>query len=518
MKRLTGMITALLILIGVFGSNTYAATKTVDVILEEDCEKCVFSIVWENADQTAEVEVISPTGQKFGKTETPEQTTISDGGIYIHAGYAQAGTWKVVITGEKLGRVDVSAGELPGAMNIDRFEVDADGEGEGLSYRAVWSVSDSAVDLNVEIYADQNSQGFDGTRVASFQSTPAGEGTFQLSNLDNGYYFFYIKVYDRIGAFSYRYADKAIAYENAGSPEKLEDVTAYCLNGDVYISWEGDNDTYKVMLFSAATNELLFEEEIRGNSCVLAFPEGHEEVLAGVASYDRNRLGKFDFHKVSAKSLPEASVVYPEENVTNQTAIFAEVAFDQEYHVSATLNQDLLLENGDRAGKYQISLKEGNNDIVFMVSDDEGNMRTFLKTIYLDSIPPQLAIKHDINKVRTGDSHIYIEGYTEAGAVLYCNDEPVELVNNYFSLRYDLSLGRNEIVISAKDVAGNEALYSAEVNRTILTGSSLRWIIIGIIGVVLLLLEMIFLVKGVKRRKNESKDESSENNRNSGNS
>ena len=516
MKRLTGMIIALLILVGAFGSNAYAATKTVDVILDEDCEKCVFSVVWENADQAAEVEVISPTGQKFGKIETPDQTTISDGGIYIHAGYAQAGTWKVVITGEKLGRVDISAGELPGAMNIDRFEVGADGEGEG--YKAVWRVSDSVEDLYVEIYADLNSQGFDGTRVASYQSAPAGEGVFQLSNLDNSYYFFYIKVYDRMGAFSYKYADKAIAYENAGSPEKLENVTAYCLNGDVYISWEGDNDTYKVMLYSAATNELLFEEEIRDNSCVLAFPEGHEEVLAAVASYDRNRLGKFDMYKVSGKSLPEVSVVYPEENVTNQAAIFAEVAFDQKYQVSATLNQELLLKNGDRAGKYQINLNEGNNDIVFMVSDDEGNMRTFLKTIYLDSVPPQLAIKHDINKIRTGDSYIYVEGYTEAGAVLYCNDEPVELVNNYFSLRHDLSLGKNEIVISAKDVAGNEARYSAEVQRTIFTASTLRWIIIGIIGVVLLLLEIIFLVKGVKRRKNEPKKESNENNGNSGNS
>ncbi len=501
MKKLIGAILSILILAAALKTVALAASKPVDINLGENLQNCVFTIQWENTEQTAEVEIVSPSGDKFGTLVTPDRVTVSEGRLYINVGNASAGKWIVNITAQKLGKVDIWAGELPGSMTIDLFKVEVLPDS---GYRAVWNVSDCPEDIYVEIYADKDIEGYDGEKVVYTASEPTGETTFQLSSLENGTYFFYIKVFIREGLFSYAYNDTPFKYEDPYSPEKLSRVQAGLLNGDVYLSWEGSGSTYKVMLFSADTKELIFEETTQDSSLVLPMPKGADEVLAGVASYDGNRLGKYDLYKVNSRNLPEATVAYPSESATNQTVVFADVAFTGDYSISAILNGELLLEKGDEPGKYQINLREGDNTIVFLVSDDDGNTRTFLKEIYLDSTPPQLAVNKDINHSSTGDSYIIIEGYTEAGALLYCNDQPVELVNNYFSFKTELALGKNNIVISAKDVAGNETRYSAAVRRVFLTGTTLRWIVLGLVGLALAVLEIVILLKGIKRRKHES--------------
>jgi hypothetical protein len=501
MRKIAGVLLSSLILLLILTTVALGASKPVELQITEEIKNCVFTIEWENTQQKAQVEIVSPTGEKFGTELTPERTTVMEGAIYINVGTAPAGTWVVNITAEKLGKVDIWASELPGSMNIDAFKVEKQSDG---SYKATWSVSDCPENIQAEIYADRDRSGYDGVLVARTGSNSSGETTFWLNNLENGPYYFCIKVFLYQGPFSYAYAKEAVIYEDPYSPEKLQNVQAGLLNEDVYISWEGNARQYKVMLYAADTMELLAEDITQENSILLAFPKDVSEVLAGVASYDYERLGKFDLYKISNTNPLVAEVVYPSESVTNQSSIFADVTFSGDYNVSATLNDVIMLDNGDGPGKYRINLEEGDNTIVFVISDNKGNMRTYLKEIYMDSTPPQLAVYKDVNKSRTGDSTILLEGYTEEGAALYCNNQPVELVNNYFSITVNLSLGKNQITLSAKDIAGNESLYTAEVTRILFTGSILRWIILGLVGLALVILETVVLVKGVKRRKNES--------------
>lgn len=499
MKKWLGLM-VILIVIALFEVVSLAGTAMVDLAISESMKNCVFTIAWENADQKAEIEILSPTGNTFGTLISQERTTISEGRAYINVGNAEQGTWKVTITGEKLGRVSVSAGELPGAMTIDRFEVQTAQDG----YRAIWNVSDCPEDITVEIFADRDSDGYDGQRVAYLSAQPTGEATFQLPHMENGYYFYYIKVSIPQGLFSYAYTDTAILYENPNSPDKLANVQAGVLNGDVFLSWEGEQKEFKVMLFAPDTHELLLEETTRDHNLVLPMPKNYTEVLAGVASYEGGRLGRFDLFPVSGASLPDAQVVYPEANMTNETALFAQVSFTGPYTVSATLNGELLLDKSPEAGKYQIDLKEGDNTIIFIISDDKGNMRSFMKELYLDSTAPQLALARDIQNTQTGDPFIYLEGYTEAGVQLTVNGNPVELAGSYFSHKYELKTGKNEIVISAKDGAGNESRYSAVVRRALLTSKTINLIIIGAVALLILVVEIVVLIRGAKRRKHES--------------
>lgn len=47
-----------------------------------------------------------------------------------------------------------------------------------------------------------------------------------------------------------------------------------------------------------------------------------------------------------------------------------------------------------------------------------------------------------------------MNGYTEAGAVLTLNGEPVELTQNYFNKKITLAGGENTITLIAEDAVG----------------------------------------------------------------
>jgi hypothetical protein len=413
MKK-TIVFTAMIIIFALLiSTGVYAKTETIEIVFDTQMNNCIFTVVWDNEEQRADVEIISPEGKKFGNLLTPGQTTEREGAVYVNVGTAPAGTWKVTITGEALGKVDIFAGELPGAMEIEIFNVEKNENG----YDASWSISNAMDDLYIDIYADTDDEGYDGTKVATFTASQVSEGSFSVHNLDNGHYFYYMKAYDKTGVFDYKYTQKAILHEKAGSFDKLMHVKAFLVNGDIFITWEGADEQYRVMLFDVDTLKMLADEITTDNSFIIAFPEGRSEVFAAVASYRRNATGKYDLYKVSNKSLPIADVVFPQESVTNKTIVFADITMDGEYTVSATLNEELLLEESTQTGKYQISLKEGDNSIIFIITDADGNKRTFLKEIYLDSKPPQLALYSDINGFRTSESYVYIEAVCYKGRI-----------------------------------------------------------------------------------------------------
>ena len=158
-----------------------------------------------------------------------------------------------------------------------------------------------------------------------------------------------------------------------------------------------------------------------------------------------------------------------------------------------------MLEGATAQGAYSVELDEGDNTIVFLVSDSDGNTASFVKELYLDSVAPQLSMSKNLDGVTVNEDYIYVEGYTEAGASLTCNSQPVELVGNYFSYRQPLSFGSNEIQVVATDIAGNETRYTASVRRPFLSSDLLKWIILAAAAAALILIETILLVKGKRR-------------------
>ena len=496
MKKVTGVFAAVLLCLMMFRLDAAGATQAIEVQLEEDRSDCIFQIQWQGVASEASVRVTSPGGEIYGTEETPELATVMKGCIYLYIGDASEGSWMVSVAGTGLGSVDVTVGSLPQSMKIDSFTVTENGNG---NYRAAWSVSDCPENATVRIYANTNSDNYDGTEVSGIGRGAAGSLEFSMPDLDSGFYYFYLVVTADSGAFNCRYVEEPYFYNNENRPEKLQSVKAGLLDGDVFLGWEGDADTYQALLFDVDTKEVLFSETTSDHSCLMTFPEGCSKVLAAVASCDNGRLGQYDLYEVSSENTVEAAVTFPEESATNQPVLYADVSFSGNCTVSAVLNGLLMLDAESVQGEYAVNLEEGENTIVFLVTDDRENTAAFVKEIYRDSVAPQLSVKRNLDGISTGDSYIYVEGYTEAGAVLTCNGQEVELTGSYFSYKQHLSYGTNQIQLVARDLAGNETRYTAEVKRPFWSVRYLKWIILAAASIFLLIIETKILRKGKRR-------------------
>ena len=181
----------------------------------------------------------------------------------------------------------------------------------------------------------------------------------------------------------------------------------------------------------------------------------------------------------------------------------ATVTLDTNSTFDAYLGEQKILEGEKESGMYRVNLEDGDNTVSFVVTDGTGNAAEFSKDIYVDTVPPQLSVSEDINGKVVTESNIYLNGYTEAGAVLTLNGEPVELIQNYFNRKITLASGENTITLIAEDAVGNQSVYSATV--TYESGKMVKrifeYIALGGLFLVLLFLYIVVFVKGRKRRK-----------------
>jgi len=495
------LLTIIFTFIGLLQIQIYAqAENVIDVNLTKDCNNCLFKITWENTNKDAFIKILSPSGEAFSVNTTPERITKGDGKIFINVGDAKAGIWKVIIEGDTLGKTVVDAGELPVNVTIDHFLVSQEGD----EFIAEWQTSNWTDNLRIQIYADTHKEGYDGIEVFSTWGKENGEATFTPSILNNGYYYYYICISDESGVFTYAYADSILKYEDMNSYDKLRNVNSCRLNEDIYISWTGESAEYKVLLYDADTMELLKEATTQNTSYVFSMPKDHSNVKAGVAIYLNKQLGQYDLYQLS-NELPTAEVKYPVGDYSNQSTILVPVNFTKSYNVSATINGELVIDSSPTSGDYKVNLTEGENAIIFIVQDDNGNMRTFSKDLYVDLTPPHFALYNDVNNTVTDKTFIYLQGYTEAGATLYCNNAEVDLLNSYFSYKYPLKVGKNEIILSVKDLAGNETKYTAMVMRSFLGSRESIYLVVLLIGLLLGSVYIILFIRGVRGRKNLEK-------------
>lgn len=146
-------------------------------------------------------------------------------------------------------------------------------------------------------------------------------------------------------------------------------------------------------------------------------------------------------------------------------------------------------------------MDEGDNRLSFYVADTAGNIRSFGKDLHVDVTPPQLSILEDLNGQSTAESHVYLEGHTEGGAALTLNGKPVETKNGYFSVRCSLSVGKNRLELLATDAAGNQASYSAVVERPWFSAQILLWVLCIAVAAALLVIYGVLFIRARRRKK-----------------
>lgn len=505
MKRvLLGMIGALFLLWGA-PMNTMAKTEIIEISVAEESVNYVFQIKWENTAQTAKAELTAPDGTVLSSEQAGEADSgayVSEGMIVFSMEKAMSGIWQVAVTGEALGLVQVDGGRLPGSMEIEEFRVESRQD----TLAAVWKVTDAEPGLNFRIYADTDAEGFDGQEIASFSGEAQGEQTINLSSLDTGEYFFYLRVSGSQGIYTKKYAEGTCSVTGSNAAAPLSNVRACMMNGEVFLRWEmaEAGKSYKVMIYDTAAGGLIHEEIVQDTDTFLwTLPQQYKEAEAAVALYDRG-TGRYEKYPVKRSAFPEVEIQFPEADVSNSSTVLVPVTFSGNYKISAALNGSMVMEDQTLSGQYRLDMGEGDNTILFYVQDEQGNLFPYRKELQVDTISPNLSLVGELNGLRTSKRLVYLEGHSEQGARLTVNDQEAVMNNGYFSVPVELKAGKNEITVSAKDAAGNETVYHASVTRSMLAGTGIYLLGIGGIFLLLCIPYSVLFVRGIKNRKKAS--------------
>ncbi len=458
MKRIVSIL-FLLIVVLFLPVSASAETRSMEFDITETIGKdAVFSIKWENSSAKADVELVSPSGKVYSEKKTPGAVDAYEGTTLIYVGKAAKGRWKVKAKGNSIGRLSVDAGELPGSMEIEKFKVKKSGDG----YVADYKITDAPDEMDLEVYADTDSEGADGQLVWSGHGGDKGKISFSMNALPPGEYHLYLMA-SRDSTYSYKYSDDVISWQDTGYTYKVTGVQAGKYNDGYYISWDySEDEDYTVYIWDAGKN-LYNTAEITGTGFYYGeFARKQKKVyLAVIYTGTRCNYRKSEVKKASKA---DAEAVFSiDGDITNQGSIDVQVSYKGK--CSWTVYKDDIQAAGPytEAGNYNISLKDGNNKLYVLVTDQNGNIREFDKELYVDTIAPALSVSEDINKLVTNENYVWLGGYTEAGAELLLNGEKAELEKDYFNIKTELSAGENTLHLVANDKAGNSTEYVAVV-------------------------------------------------------
>jgi len=477
----------------------HAAETEVTIDLDYEYTEAVFYVTWENYEQAGTVTLTSPSGKVYSKDKTPDQVYESNGEAIVNVGKGEEGTWTVKVAGDNMGTVDVTVGELPNSLVISKFAVTQNTDG---SVTADYKITDSPDEIYVEIFADTDSEGFDGTCVYSEYMDKKGTVSFDLDSLSSGEYHFYIRV-SVDGIYQRAYSDGFVSYQNPNDSQKVDGVKGGTYNDGYYISWNAAEDEAYTVLVWDENHNLIKEEDVGTAEAFYGdFSEDASKVYLAVVRANESCM--YDLITADSAVKVSADVAFDtDSDMTKNSFINATVTLDTNSTFDAYLGEQKILEGEKESGMYRVNLEEGDNTVSFVVTDGTGNAAEFSKDIYVDTIPPQLSVSEDINGKVVTEGSIYLNGYTEAGAVLTLNGEPVELTQNYFNKKITLSGGENTITLIAEDAVGNQSVYSATV--TYESGKTVKrifeYIALGGLFLVLLFLYIVVFVKGRKRRK-----------------
>ena len=364
-------------------------------------------------------------------------------------------------------------------------------------YQVSWTIPKSSGESYVRVYLSESDHDSEAVswELGGIQSGTSGNLSVDLPDIDPGYYHFMISITTMKGTISYAFSKEAIFYDNEQAAGVLSGVLLGRNEDTVFAVWD-DDTAGTLYVYDAKTRELLVKEENVSRPAAAVIPKGHEDVIIGAASYERTGSGRFEPQDAYLEDLPDLSGVFPKEEITNQKELSTSPG---EYEMRLFCNNE---ECRLRNGQFRSDLKEGENSLIVFAADAAGKTAADEKLLILDTQAPALNIEYPSVDMTTTGKTVFIQGYTEEGASVTCDDAPAELTGNCFSIEKELSYGGNTIKVQAADEAGNTSVYSVSVTRSFWSGNNMLLILAGIFSVIGIAAEIYMLF--IRQRKNKN--------------
>jgi len=218
-----------------------------------------------------------------------------------------------------------------------------------------------------------------------------------------------------------------------------------------------DLNTSETIANVTASDENKFEVEI---------PTSTAQVIVNVVPSASSKVdGAAKTFTLDVPQSAQATVEFENITSTNKGVATVNTTFSDVYAVKAFCNDALVFsEDYKQPGSYTFEVplsEEGENDIVFYVVDQSGNMYSTKKTLTLDTSGPLMTFDSNYDKITVGTTQYIISGKIEDCKDFSINGNPIA-VSTDGSFSYDISLheGANEFELLANDEAGNESTYT----------------------------------------------------------
>lgn len=492
MKKLIIALLLIILLIPVLPVNAATTTREVRVYLYHEYPDCVFFINWSDINQMATVQIESPDGTI---TDSNSQNTVfSKGGATVSVGRAKSGYWTVYVTGENFGSISISGGNKNTSSTQYNAIQSFDAEIANGYIKFKWNVVAAQDEINVSITATQSDNN-NRSIWNSYSANKNGNTSVSVDDLQTGLYSFTIQAYDGNAQYTLT-TDEPLYVKQSNSPAKLEGVKVGSIDGEMIATWDLRlNSSYYVTLYDYETLSVIKTEYVNDNYYPFLFTGGAERVKFSVAAIEDNVYGEFDVFEI-VQSTPTGTITFPDYTLTRENVVSVNIDCLNDVTAGVYLDGVLLLENAS-AGDYDLSLSEGTHEVVAYIKDDNGNMKTFSKSITVDKTPPLLNLNIG-NNTKTAFDNIVVGGSTEPYAVVTINGVEQKLGAGSFMAKLAIRNGVNPITVSAYDSAGNKSVQTVAVERTRLLGGG--WTILILPGLVFVLLTFWYIYLNKKER------------------
>ncbi len=187
--------------------------------------------------------------------------------------------------------------------------------------------------------------------------------------------------------------------------------------------------------------------------------------------FNNNNVGQqFTFTTASEDNFaPFIDINLPDSYDRKQISILGKT--EQNSHITLRVNNEVIGEMDDDVGEFyfhHVVLNENSqNDIYIEIEDNRGNKETYSKTIFVDTIPPNLNVTTSPEGDLINKSQITIIGnVSESSQIIVTinGEEKINTSGRSFESSVQLIDGRNYISVKAVDNAG----WSTKYERTII--------------------------------------------------
>lgn len=311
--------------------------------------------------------------------------------------------------------------------------------------------------------------------------------------------------------------DTNIVDNNISVGKDINGLEMYFKDDSFVVEWTDENcGPVNIKIVNLDTAETICNEKVSDKRYECPIPEGTSNISVSVVpSTSANIEGAALTYTYEVNNHPDATVTYPEQEITNKDKVNAEVTISQPYKVYVEVNGENagINKNFDQAGTYEVSIpikQDGNNEIKLYIVDNDGNMRSYPYTVIKDTVPPTLELSEAYDGMETDQEVFTISGYVTNYDTFYINEKQIKTATDgFFSYDCDLHEGMNSINVSAFDTAGNEVFYDITVTYT---PKNFNFSIGDIAAVVAAILCILYVIwKRNKKRKNNTPDLKSKN-------